>query len=90
MKAINVEKIKMGKSIKIRTLGGNLSKLLQYLKYPKTGITRPSYGFLDMDETSLNTKCGIEGLSSFRSVLAHDLVYWDPFSLQDTLRKHIF
>ena len=44
---------------------------------------------LDMDETSLNTKRGVEGLSSFQNVLAHDLVYWDYFSLQVVLMKHI-
>ena len=43
-----------------------------------------------MDETSLSAKRGIEGLSPFQSVLAHDLVYWDPFSLQATIMKHIF
>ena len=43
-----------------------------------------------MDETSLNPKRGIEGLSSFQSVLAHDLAYWDPFILQVSLMKHIF
>ena len=37
-----------------------------------------------MDETSLNEKHGIEDLSFFQSVFAHDLAYWDPFSL------HIF
>ena len=42
-----------------------------------------------MDETSLNTKRGVEGLSSFQNVLAHDLVYWDYFSLQVVLMKHI-
>ena len=46
--------------------------------------------FLDMDETSLNAKHGIEGLSSFQSILANDLAYWDPFSLQVALMKHIF
>ena len=45
---------------------------------------------LDMDKTSLNAKHGMEGLSSFQSVLAHDLVYCDPFSLQVALMKHIF
>ena len=34
-----------------------------------------------MDETSLNANRGIEGLSSFQSVLAHDLAFWDTFSL---------
>ena len=43
-----------------------------------------------MNETSLNAKCGIEGLSSFQSVLAHDLEYWDSLSLQASLMKHIF
>ena len=43
-----------------------------------------------MDETSLNAKRGIEVLSSFQSVLAHDLAYWDSFSLQVALMKHIF
>ena len=28
----------------------------------------------------MNAKRGTEGLSSFQSVLAHDLVYWDPES----------
>ena len=45
---------------------------------------------LDMDETSLNAKRGIKGLSFFQSVHAHDLAYWDPFSLQVSLLKHIF
>ena len=45
MKALNFKKIKMGKSLEIWTLEGNFSKLLQYFKYPKTGITRPSYVF---------------------------------------------
>ena len=31
---------------------------------------------------SLKEKYGIEGFSSFQSVLAHDLGYWDPFSPQ--------
>ena len=39
-----------------------------------------------MNETSLNAECGIDGLS----VLAHDLAYWDHFSLQVALKKHIF
>ena len=39
-----------------------------------------------MNETSLNAECGIDGLS----VLAHDLAYFDPFSLQVALKKHIF
>ena len=43
-----------------------------------------------MDETSLNAKCRIEGLSSIPSVLTHDLAYWDPFPLQVALMKHIF
>ena len=43
-----------------------------------------------MDKTSLNAKYGMEGLSSFQSVLAHDLAYWTPFSLQVPLMKHIF
>ena len=43
-----------------------------------------------MNETSLNAKCEIEGLSSFQSVLAHDLAYWDFFSLQVALMKHNF
>ena len=42
-----------------------------------------------MNEKSLNAKCRIEGLISFQSVLAHDLEYWDPFSLQVALVKHI-
>ena len=42
-----------------------------------------------MDKTSLNEKHGVEGLSFFQSVLVHDLVYWDPFSLQVSLMKHI-
>ena len=43
-----------------------------------------------MDEISLNVKRGIEGLSSFQSFHAHYLAYWDPFSLQVSLLKHIF
>ena len=43
-----------------------------------------------MDETSLSAKRGIEGLSSFQIVLAHDLAYWDPFSLKVAHIKHIF
>ena len=43
-----------------------------------------------MDETSLNAKRGAEGLNSFQSVLAHDLVYWDPFSLKVALMKQNF
>ena len=42
-----------------------------------------------MDETLLNAKRGVEGLSSFQNVPAHDLVYWDYFSLQVVLMKHI-
>ena len=42
-----------------------------------------------MDETSSNAKRGIGGLSFFQSVLVHDLAYWDPFSLQAALMKHI-
>ena len=38
----------------------------------------------------MNGKCGIEGLSFFQSVLAHDLAYWDSFFLQVALMKHIF
>ena len=33
---------------------------------------------------------GIEGLCSFQSVLAHDLAYLEPFSLQVALMKDIF
>ena len=44
--------------------------------------------FLDMDKTSFNAKRGIGGLSSFQSVLAHDLAY--SFSLQVALIKPIF
>ena len=43
-----------------------------------------------MDETSLNANRGIKGLSSFQSVLAHDLAFWDPFSLQVSKTKHFF
>ena len=43
-----------------------------------------------MDETSLNANREIEGLSSFQSVLAHDLTFWDPLSLQVAQMKHIF
>ena len=43
-----------------------------------------------MDKTSLNAKQGVEGLSSFQSVLSNDLAYWDPFSLKVSLMKHIF
>ena len=43
-----------------------------------------------MNETSLNAKCKIKDLSSFQSVIAHDLAYWDPFSLQAALIKHIY
>ena len=43
-----------------------------------------------MDETSSNAKRGIGGLSFFQSVLVHDLAYWNPFSLQAALMKHIF
>ena len=42
-----------------------------------------------MNETSLNAKCEIRGLSSFPSALAHDLAYWDSY-LQVALMKHIF
>ena len=44
--------------------------------------------FLDMNETSLNAKSGIEDLSSFQSVLPHDLAYWDSFSMQVALIKY--
>ena len=41
-----------------------------------------------MNETLLTAKCGIEGLSSFQSVLAaHDLAYWGTFPLQVALMK---
>ena len=43
-----------------------------------------------MDETSLNANRGTEGLRSFQSVLAHDLAFGDPFSLQVAQMKHIF
>ena len=43
-----------------------------------------------MDDTSLNANRGIEGLSSFQSVLAHDMAFWDPFSLLSAQIKHIF
>ena len=43
-----------------------------------------------MDETSLNAKHRVKGLSSFQSALAHDLAYCNPFSLQVSLMKHIF
>ena len=39
---------------------------------------------------SLNAKHGMEVLSSFQSTFAQDLAYWDPFSLQVALMKHIF
>ena len=42
-----------------------------------------------MSETSLNAECGIEGVSSFESVLAHDLAYWDPFSPEVPLMKQL-
>ena len=67
----------MGKSIEIRTLGSNFSKLLKYLNYPKTGITLPSpqmdssYGYLS------KYPCSWFGLLG-------------PFSLQISLVKHIF
>ena len=41
-----------------------------------------------MEETSLNAKRGIEGLCSFQSVLAHDLV--NLFFLKVALMKHLF
>ena len=43
-----------------------------------------------MDKTSLNAKHGVEGLSFFQSVLAHNSVCWDTFSLQIALMKHMF
>ena len=43
-----------------------------------------------MDKTSLNPKHGMKGVISFQSVLAHDLEYWNPFSMQVALMKHIF
>ena len=43
-----------------------------------------------MDETPLNAKRRIEGLSSFQNVLAQDLTYWNPFSLKVAQIKHIF
>ena len=48
--------------------------------------------FLNMSKTSLNAKHRVEGLGlgSFQSVLARDLAYWDPLSLQIVLMKHIF
>ena len=42
-----------------------------------------------MNETSLNAKSGIEDLSSFQSVLPHDLTYWDSFAMQVALIKYI-
>ena len=44
---------------------------------------------LDLSETSLNAKCGIEGFSFFQNFLVHDLQYWDPFSPQVALMKQI-
>ena len=35
----------MGKSAEIGALRGNFSKLLQYIKNPKTGKIPPSYDF---------------------------------------------
>ena len=45
-----------------------------------------------MNKTSLNAIHRVEGLGlgSFQSVLAHNLAYWDPLSLQVVLMKHIF
>ena len=43
-----------------------------------------------MNETSLNAKCRIEDLSSFQSVLAHGLAYWDSISLYISLIKQFF
>ena len=43
-----------------------------------------------MNETSLNAKCRTEDLSSFQSVLAHDLAYWDSISLYISLIKQFF
>ena len=43
-----------------------------------------------MDGTSLNANRGIKGLSSFQSVLAHDMAFWDPFSQQVAQMKYIF
>ena len=43
-----------------------------------------------MDETSLNAKRGIEGISTFESVLVLNLAYWNPFSLKVALMKLIF
>ena len=73
----------MGKSVAVRTLENNFYKLFYYLNF--TLIL-----FLDMNEASLNGKPGIGGLRSFQSVHAHDLAYWDSFSLQIFLMKHIF
>ena len=42
-----------------------------------------------MNDTSLNSKCEIEGSSSFQSVLAHDLAYRDSFLVQ-IAHLHIF
>ena len=57
---------------------------------PESRCNSTRIWFLDMDETSLSPKRGIEGLNSFQSVIAHDLVYWDPFSLKFALVKQIF
>ena len=38
----------------------------------------------------LNANRGIKGLSSFQSVLAHDMAFWDPFSQQVAQMKYIF
>ena len=43
-----------------------------------------------MYETSLNANRGNEVLSSFQSVLTHDLAFRDPFSLKNAPMKHIF
>ena len=43
-----------------------------------------------MNGTALNAERGIEDLSSFQSGLAHNLAYWESFSLEVVLMKHIF
>ena len=43
-----------------------------------------------MYETSLNANRGNRVLSSFQSVLTHELAFRDPFSLKNARMKHIF
>ena len=77
----NVEIIKLKNYRKIKALGLSFPRLLEYPKYPKTGITQPSDNLdtLVRPHSMWNVKLKIPDYFLF--VPAHELGYLDPFFL---------